>query len=88
MKKDDNKSNNSRQISSPDAAQEIIEINAEQAKGKHQWRDASNTFLMPLKYTQKIGNTTYIIRTHFNENGIGDVYDTVSRLIEKRSKDK
>ena len=38
----------------------------------------------PLKYLQEIGNTTYIIRTHFNENGSGKVIDTVNRLMEKK----
>lgn len=38
----------------------------------------------PLKYIQEIGNTTYIIRTHFNENGTGKVIDTVNRLMEKK----
>lgn len=38
----------------------------------------------PLKYLQEIGNTTYIIRTHFNENGTGKVIDTVNRLMEKK----
>ena len=38
----------------------------------------------PLKYLQEIGSTTYIIRTHFNENGTGKVIDTVNRLMEKR----
>ena len=88
MRKNDNDSNKSLQNSFPDAAQEIGEINTELAEGKHQWRDANSVLLTPLKYTQEIGNTTYIIRTHFNEDGIGDVYDTVSRLMKKRNKQR
>ena len=40
-------------------------------------------YLEPLKYTQEIGDTTYIVCTYFNENGTGEIYDTVNRLMEK-----
>ena len=36
----------------------------------------------PLKYLHEVGSTTYIIRTHFNENGSGKVIDTVNRLMD------
>jgi len=41
-------------------------------------------YLEPLKYTQDIGDTTYVIRTCFNENGSSKVIETVSRLMEKK----
>lgn len=37
----------------------------------------------PLKYLQEVDGTTYIIRTHFNEDGTGKVIDTLNRLMEK-----
>lgn len=36
-----------------------------------------------LKYTQEIDNTTYIVRTHFNENSTSTVCDTVERITSK-----
>lgn len=40
-------------------------------------------YAKPLKYTQEIGNTTYIVRTEFNENSASTVYDTVERITTK-----
>lgn len=40
-------------------------------------------YVKPLKYTQEIDNTTYIIRTNFNENADLTVYDTVERITSK-----
>lgn len=45
-------------------------------------------YLEPLKYTQDIGDTTYIVRTYFNESGTGEVYDTVNRLMEKTEQNR
>lgn len=38
----------------------------------------------PLKYLHEVNGTTYIIRTHFNEDGTGKVIDTLNRLMEKQ----
>ena len=40
-------------------------------------------YAKPLKYTQEIDNTTYVIRTNFTENAEVSVYDTVERLTAK-----
>ena len=44
---------------------------------------AKGMYIKPLKYTQEIDNTTYIIRTNFNENSTSTVYDTVERITSK-----
>ena len=44
---------------------------------------AKGMYIKPLKYTQEIDNTTYIVRTHFNENSTSTVYDTVERITSK-----
>ena len=40
-------------------------------------------FVKPLKYTQDIDNTIYIVRTNFNENADLTVYDTVENHIKR-----
>ena len=40
-------------------------------------------YTKPLKYTQEIDNTVYIVRTNFNENADSTVYDTVERITSK-----
>ena len=40
-------------------------------------------FVEPLRYTQEIDNTIYIVRTNFNENSTSTVYDTVKRITSK-----
>ena len=40
-------------------------------------------YIKPIKYTQEIDNTTYIIRTNFNGNADLTVYDTVERITSK-----
>lgn len=40
-------------------------------------------YVKPLKYTQEIGNTIYIVRTNFNESSTSTVYDTVKRITSK-----
>ena len=37
-------------------------------------------YIKPLKYTQEIDNTIYIVRTEFNESSDSTVYDTVERI--------
>lgn len=46
---------------------------------------AKGMYIKPLKYTQEIDNTTYIVRTHFNENSTSTVYDTVDRITSKEA---
>ena len=40
-------------------------------------------YVKPLKYTQEIDNTVYIVRTEFNESSDSTVYDTVERITSK-----
>ena len=40
-------------------------------------------YVKPLKYTQDIDNTIYIVRTNFNENTDSTVYDAVERITSK-----
>ena len=40
-------------------------------------------YVKPLKYMQEIDNTTYIIRTNFNESSSSTVYGTVERITSK-----
>ena len=44
---------------------------------------SSGMYVKPLKYTQDIDNTIYIVRTYFNENADLTVYDTVERITSK-----
>ncbi len=44
---------------------------------------ARGMYIKPLKYTQDIDNTIYIVRTNFNENSDSTVYDTVERITSK-----
>ena len=44
---------------------------------------SSGMYVKPLKYTQEIDNTIYIMRTNFNENADSTVYDTVERIKSK-----
>lgn len=44
---------------------------------------ARGIYIKPLKYTQDIDNTIYIVRTEFNKNADSTVYDTVERITSK-----
>lgn len=44
---------------------------------------ARGMYIKPLKYTQEIDNTIYIVRTNFNESSTSTVYDTVERITSK-----
>ncbi|MCH5298476.1 MAG: transposon-encoded TnpW family protein [Ruminococcus sp.] len=35
----------------------------------------------PLKYTQEIDNTTYIVRTSFNENSNNNLLDKIEKIV-------
>ena len=41
-------------------------------------------YVKPLKYTQEIDETIYLVRTDFNENADLTVYDTVERITSKK----
>ena len=41
-------------------------------------------YAKPLKYTQEIDNTVYLVRTDFNENASSTVYDTVERITSQK----
>ena len=71
-----------------DAVDEINDMLAAMTKEERYRYYQNLMYLEPLKYTQEIGDTTYIVRTYFNENGTGEVYDTVNRLMEKTEQNR
>ena len=58
---------------------ELVEMTPEE---RMDWY-SRGMYIKPIKYTQEIDNTTYIIRTNFNENADLTVYDTVERITSK-----
>ena len=44
---------------------------------------ARGMYIKPLKYTQEIDNTTYIVRTHFNENANKTILQRFENIVEK-----
>ena len=42
-------------------------------------------FVEPLRYTQDIDNTTYVVRTHFDENADKTILQRIENLVEKDS---
>ena len=42
-------------------------------------------FVEPLRYTQDIDNTTYIVRTHFDQNSDKTILQKVENIVEKDS---
>lgn len=42
-------------------------------------------FVEPLRYTQGIDNTTYIVRTHFDQNSDKTILQRVENIVEKDS---
>lgn len=44
---------------------------------------ARGMYIKPLKYTQEIDNTTYIVRTHFNENADKTILQRIENKFEK-----
>ena len=58
---------------------ELVEMTPEERMAWY----SRGMYIKPLKYTQEIDNTTYIIRTNFNENADLTVYDTVERITSK-----
>ena len=42
-------------------------------------------FVEPLRYTQDIDNTTYIVRTHFDQNSDKTILQRVENIVEKDS---
>ena len=45
---------------------------------------ARGMYIKPLKYTQEIDNTTYIVRTHFNENTNKTILQRIENKMGKR----
>ena len=66
-----------------DAVDQLFDSLADMTKEERYKAYEHFMYLEPLKYTQDIGDTTYIIRTFFNEDGCGEIIDTVNRLMEK-----
>ena len=42
-------------------------------------------FVEPLRYTQDVDNTTYVVRTHFDENADKTILQRIENLGEKDS---
>ncbi len=42
-------------------------------------------FVEPLRYTQDVDNTTYVVRTHFDENADKTILQRIENLVEKES---
>lgn len=42
-------------------------------------------FVEPLRYTQDIDNTTYIVRTHFDQNSDKTILQRVENIVKKGS---
>ena len=42
-------------------------------------------FVEPLRYTQDVNNTTYVVRTHFDENADKTILQRIENLVEKDS---
>lgn len=42
-------------------------------------------FVEPLRYTQDIDNTTYVVRTHFNQNADKTILKKIEKKVEKDS---
>ena len=42
-------------------------------------------FVEPLRYTQDVDNTTYVVRTHFDENASKTILQRIENLVEKDS---
>ena len=42
-------------------------------------------FVEPLRYTQDIDNTTYVVRTHFDQNADKTILQRIESLVEKGS---
>ncbi|MEE3499150.1 transposon-encoded TnpW family protein [Candidatus Pseudoruminococcus sp.] len=42
-------------------------------------------FVEPLRYTQDVDNTTYVVRTHFDENADKTILQRIENLVEKDS---
>ena len=42
-------------------------------------------FVEPLRYTQDIDNTTYVVRTHFNQNADKTILKKIEKIVEKDS---
>ena len=42
-------------------------------------------FVEPLRYTQDVDNTTYVVRTHFDENADKTILHRIENLVEKDS---
>jgi hypothetical protein len=42
-------------------------------------------FVEPLRYTQDVDNTTYVVRTHFDENADKTILQRIENVVEKDS---
>ena len=42
-------------------------------------------FVEPLRYTQDVDNTTYVVRTHFDEKADKTILQRIENLVEKDS---
>ena len=42
-------------------------------------------FVEPLRYAQDIDNTTYVVRTHFDQNADKTILQRIEKAVEKES---
>lgn len=40
-------------------------------------------YVQPLRYTQDVDNTTYVVRTHFDENESKTILQKIEKMAEK-----
>ena len=57
----------------------LSEMTAEQRMNYFKYEQ----FVEPLRYTQDIDNTTYVVRTHFDENADKTILTQIENLVEK-----
>ncbi|MBQ7984483.1 MAG: hypothetical protein IJ250_02465 [Bacteroidales bacterium] len=46
---------------------------------------AKGMYIKPLKYTQEIDNTIYVVRTHFDQNADKTILHRFENIVEKES---
>lgn len=68
-----------------DAFEDIYNKLGEMTPEKRMAWFKSHMYVEPLKYTQEIDNTTYIVRTSFNENSINNLLTKIEKIVVKNN---
>lgn len=68
-----------------DAVEDIYNKLSEMTPEKRIAWFKSYMYVELLKYTQEIDNTTYIVRTSFNENASNNLLDKIERIVVKNN---